>query len=309
MLGRYIVKRILVLFPMIIVMSMLVFGLSALSAGDAARVLAERIYEHPTQTEIEEVRHEYGLDEPLIKQYGRWLSHAMRGDFGASYRTQKPALEEIKRHFPDTGKLAVTSLFLLLITGLLLGVISAVWENSWLDRIIQIFTFFSVSLPPFWIGLMLLYLFGVKLSLISVMNGSDGFLILPAITMDIGYFGVVIRLVRSSLSDVLKQDYIRACRAKGLSPFCVILKHGMKNAVLPVMTQMSSIIVSLFCGSAIIETIFSIRGIGNLALESVYTKDVPVLQCFILLVTCFVVVLNLTVDILYSVLDARIQLS
>lgn len=307
-LVKYIVKRLLALLPIVLIMSMLVFGLSALSAGDAARVLAEQIYEHPTQTEIEEVRHEKGLDQPIYQQYGRWLKNVLKGDFGNSYRTQKPALNELKKCFPATVKLAITAFVILVIAAIPLGILSAVWENSWLDKLLQGFSFFSVSLPSFWIGLMLLYFFGVKLKVVSVISGTSGVPILAAVTMDIGYFGVLIRLVRTNLSDILKKDYIRACRAKGISPVRIILKHGMKNAVLPVITQMSSICVSLLCGSAVIESIYSIQGIGNLALESVYTKDLPVLQCFILVVTCFVVVMNLAVDILYSVIDARIHL-
>ncbi|MCH1983422.1 ABC transporter permease [Ruminococcus sp. OA3] len=304
---KYVVKRLLILLPIVLVMSILVFGLSTLSSGDAARVLAEQIYGHPTQTEIEQVRHENGLDQPICRQYIRWLGNVLHGDFGISYQTQKSAAEELTKRFPATLKLAVTAFLLLLLAAIPLGIISAVWEHSWIDKLLQVFSFFSVSMPSFWLGLMLLYLFGVKLKLIPIIGGTD-VPILAAVTLDIGYFGVVIRLMRTNLSDVLKKDYIRACRAKGLSGFKIVMKHGLKNAILPVITQMSSMCVSLLCGSAVIESIYSIQGIGKLALEAVYTKDLPVLQCFILVITCFVVVLNLLIDILYSAIDARIQL-
>lgn len=306
---KYAGKRLLALIPIMLIMSMLVFGLSALSSGDAARVLAEKIYEHPTRTEIETVRHEQGLDQPVYKQYIRWLGNVLHGDFGESYMTNRPAMEELAKHFPDTLKLAVTSFFLLLIVGIPLGIISAVFEHTWLDRILQGFSFFSVSMPAFWLGLILLYIFGVKAGLISVIGGTEGIPIIPAITLDIGFFGIIIRMVRTNLSDILKMDFIRACKAKGISPVRIVLKHGMKSAVLPVITQMGNMCVLLLCGSAIVESIFSIPGIGNLALEAVYTKDLPVLQCFILVITCFVVVINLLIDILYSAVDVRIKLS
>lgn len=306
---KYIGKRLLALIPILLAVSMLVFGLSVLSSGDAARVLAEQIYEHPTQTEIEQVRHENGLDQPVYRQYIRWFTNVLHGDFGESYSTRKPAMKELMNRFPVTLELAVTALVILLAVSIPLGIISAVWEHSWIDKILQVFSFFSVSLPPFWIGLMLLYFFGVKFQWISVIGGSTGGIpILAAITMDIGYFGILIRLMRTNLSDTLKKDYIRACRAKGLPGFWVVLKHGMKNAILPVITQLSTICVSLLCGSAVIESIFSIKGIGEMALEAVYTKDLPLLQCFILVLACFVVIMNLLVDLIYSMVDARIQL-
>lgn len=296
---KYIGKRLLALIPILLAVSMLVFGLSVLSSGDAARVLAEQIYEHPTQTEIEQVRHENGLDQPVYRQYIRWFTNVLHGDFGESYSTRKPAMKELMSRFPVTLELAVTALVILLAVSIPLGIISAVWEHSWIDKILQVFSFFSVSLPPFWIGLMLLYFFGVKFQWISVIGGSTGGIpILAAITMDIGYFGILIRLMRTNLSDTLKKDYIRACRAKGLPGFWVVLKHGMKNAILPVITQLSTICVSLLCGSAVIESIFSIKGIGEMALEAVYTKDLPLLQCFILVLACFVVIMNLLVDVI-----------
>lgn len=308
-MAKYVWKRLLSLIPMILVMSMIVFGLSSLSSGDAARILAEQKYEHPTQAQIEEARREYGLDQPLYRQYGRWLVNILHGDFGNSYQTRRPALEEIGRRLPTTVTLAVTALVILLLVSIPLGILSASRENSWLDKVIQVFSFFSVSMPEFWVGLMFLYIFGVKLKLISVIGGtSSGIPILAAITLDIGYFGILIRLIRTNLSEVLHKGYIRSAQAKGIPGFWIIIKHGLKNAILPVITRLGSMCVSLLCGSAIIESIYSIQGIGNLSLQAVYTQDLPVLQCFILLLTCFVVVMNLLIDILYSMIDVRIQM-
>lgn len=307
----YIGKRILMVIPVALIMTMLVFGLSQLSSGDPARVIAEKIYEHPTRTEVEQVRHEQGLDRSLYQQYLRWLSHVVQGDFGNSYQTEEPAMDELASRMPATLKLAGLAFVLLLAIAVPLGILSAVFQDSWIDRIIQGISFFSVSMPAFWMGLLLLYWFGVKLQIIPVIGGADngGSSFLAALTLDIGFIGILTRLVRTNLKEILAKGYIRACRAQGISSAKIVLKHGMKNAVLPAVTQIGNMCVMLLSGSAIVESIFSIQGIGNLALESVYTKDLPVLQCFILVVTCLVVLINLAVDLLYSVIDVRIKLN
>ena len=166
-----------------------------------------------------------------------------------------------------------------------------------------------IDVMSFWIGLMLLYIFGVKLKVISVIGGDAGGIpILAAFAMDISFFGIMTRLIRTNMIQVLKQDYIRASRAKGLSSVNVILRHGLKNILIPVLTRLVSIVIGFFCGSAVIESIFSIQGIGNLALKSVISKDTPVLQCFIFILAVGIVVLNFLVDIAYSAIDRRIQL-
>lgn len=217
--------------------------------------------------------------------------------------------EELKRYFPQTFKLAVTSFLLLMIVSIPLGILSAIYENRVLDKVIRILSSLSVSMPSFWIGLMLLYIFGVKLKVISVIGGDAGGIpILAAFAMDISFFGIMTRLIRTNMIQVLKQDYIRASRAKGLSSVNVILRHGLKNILIPVLTRLVSIVIGFFCGSAVIESIFSIQGIGNLALKSVISKDTPVLQCFIFILAVGIVVLNFLVDIAYSAIDRRIQL-
>ena len=256
---------------------------------------------------LEEVRHEEGLDQPVLVQYGKWLDQALHGDFGKSYSTRKPAFEELKRYFPQTFKLAVTSFLLLMIVSVPLGILSAIYENRVLDKVIRILSSLSVSMPSFWIGLMLLYIFGVKLKVISVIGG-DARSILAAFAMDISFFGIMTRLIRTNMIQVLKQDYIRASRAKGLSSVNVILRHGLKNILIPVLTRLVSSVIGFFCRSAVIESIFSIQGIGNLALKSVISKDTPVLQCFIFILAVGIVVLNFLVDIAYSAIDRRIQL-
>ena len=204
-------------------------------------------YEHPSPEQVEEVRHEEGLDQPVLVQYGKWLDQALHGDFGKSYSTRKPAFEELKRYFPQTFKLAVTSFLLLMIVSVPLGILSAIYENRVLDKVIRILSSLSVSMPSFWIGLMLLYIFGVKLKVISVIGGDAGGIpILAAFAMDISFFGIMTRLIRTNMIQVLKQDYIRASRAKGLSSVNVILRHGLKNILIPVLTRLVSIVIGFF---------------------------------------------------------------
>ncbi len=308
-MGKYILKRVLQMIPVLIAVTVLMFILSSFSAGDPARILAEQAYNHPTVEQINQIRHEYGLDRPVAEQYLSWLNNVLHGDFGTSISTNRPALEELARHFPETLKLALTAIVMLFVISIPLGILSAVFEGGLLDRIVETLCFISASLPDFWIGLMLLFLLGVKLKVIPVIGGTTGGLpIVAAFTMSIGHYGILIRLIRTNLRAALKQDYIRACRAKGLSPVKIVLKHGLKNSLIPVMTRSVSMVVGFFAGSAVIENIFSIRGIGFTALEAVVSKDMPVLQCFILVLSFFVVAANLLVDIMYSLIDRRIQL-
>lgn len=308
-MGKVVIKRCIFMIPVVLAVTFIIFMLSFISAGDAARVLAEQKYEHPTVEQIEEVRHEEGLDQPVLVQYGKWLQKALQGDFGKSYNTRRPALEELKKYFPQTLKLAVTSFVLLMAVSVPLGILSAIYENSVLDKLIRLLSSLSVSMPSFWIGMLLLFVFGVKFKVISVIGGDAGGIpILAAIAMDISFFGIMTRLIRTNMIHVLKQDYIRASKAKGLSNIQVILHHGVKNIMIPVLTRLVSIVIGFFCGSAVIENIFSIQGIGNLALKSVVTKDTPVLQCFIFILAIGIVVLNFVIDIVYSAIDRRIQL-
>lgn len=309
-MTKYVLKRLFLMIPVLIAVTVIVFGLSAISAGDPARIIAEKTYEHPTQSEIEKVRHEQGFDRPFVERYLKWLKGALRGDLGDSYASGKPALQELFKRFPETLKIGILAFVLLVLIPIPLGIISAVKQTSILDKLIGVFAFFSVSMPPFWMGLMLLYFFGVKLRVIPIIGGAGpGIALLAALTLDIGYFGMVIRLVRTNLSEVLKQDYIRGLKARGIPGWKIVMKHAMKNILLPVITHLSTITLSLLCGSALIESIFSIPGIGEMAINAVHHHDIPVLQSFILMLSIIVVVTNIVVDIVYAFVDKRIQLA
>lgn len=306
---KYIGKRLILVIPVILGITVITFVLTSFSAGDTARILAEKVYNHPTVDQIEEIRHEEGLDLPLHIQYGRWLKKVIKGDFGNSIDSGEPAIEELLTHFKPTLKLGLIGLVLLVLISVPLGVFSVVFENRLIDKIIKLFSYISVSMPSFWLGLLCLYVFGVKLGIISVIGAdTDGNPIIAAFVLDFGFFGILIRLIRANLIEVMNKDFIRACRAKGLGTTRILFVHGLKNAIIPVITRSSSIILHLVTGSAVIETIFSIKGVGYLALNAISLKDLPVIQCYIIVVSFLVIVINLAIDISYSVLDKRIKL-
>ncbi len=306
---KYIGKRLILVIPVILGITVITFVLTSFSAGDTARILAEKVYNHPTLEQIEEIRHEEGLDLPLHIQYGRWLKKVVKGDFGTSIATGKPAVEELLTHFKPTLRLGLIGLVILILVSIPLGVFSVVFENRLPDKIINLFSYISVSMPSFWLGLLALYIFGVKLGIISVIGAdSDGIPVIAAFVLDFGFFGVMIRLIRANLVEVMNKDFIRACRAKGLGTTRILFVHGLKNALIPVITRSSSIILHVVTGSAVIETIFSIKGVGYLALNAISFKDLPVIQCYIIVVSFLVIVINLAIDISYSVLDKRIKL-
>ena len=306
---KYIGKRLILVIPVILAITVITFVLTSFSAGDTARILAEKVYNHPTLEQIEEIRHEEGLDLPLHIQYGRWLKKVVKGDFGKSIATGQPAVEELIRHFKPTLRLGLIGLVILILVSIPLGVFSVVFENRLPDKIIKLFSYISVSMPSFWLGLLALYVFGVKLGIISVIGAdTDGIPVIAAFVLDFGFFGVMIRLIRANLVEVMNKDFIRACRAKGLGTTRILFVHGLKNALIPVITRSSSIILHVVTGSAVIETIFSIKGVGYLALNAISLKDLPVIQCYIIVVSFLVIVINLAIDISYSVLDKRIKL-
>lgn len=306
----YILRRIFLVIPIALIISMLIFILTSMAPGDPARIRAEQTFNHPSTAQIELVREQMHLNDPLYTQYFRWLSNVLKGDFGTSYVNGKPVLSELMTRLPATLQLGITAVLVLICLAFPLGILSAVYQNSMLDTLIQILSFFSVSMPSFWIGLMFLYIFGVKFHVISVIGmNQDKLPLLPAIAMAFGYTGILTRLIRTNMILVLNQSFIKAIRARGIPAPRILLRHGMKNIMVPVLTRLSGMIIALLSGSAIIETIFSIQGIGNFSLTAVMNKDIPVMQCYFVIMTTVIVLANLLVDIAYTILDKRIRYS
>lgn len=306
---KYILKRIFYMICVLLGVTILTFSLLHLVPGDPAEMIAiERYGEEVTADVIEHVRIELGLDKPLHIQYLRWLGNVLQGDLGYSSRTDRPVFDEIKMRFPATLELAIAGMFVSLIISIPIGIISAIKQYSAIDNASMFIALIGVSMPNFWLGLLLILFFSVHLGALPVFGrGGIEHLILPAITLGTGMAAITARLMRSSMLEVLTQDYIRTARAKGLSEKIVIGKHALKNALIPVITIIGLQFAALLDGVVIIEVIFAWPGIGRLLVDSVFARDIPVIQAGVLFSAILITTANLLVDISYAYLDPKIR--
>jgi peptide/nickel transport system permease protein len=277
--------------------------------GDPARLMLP-----PTasETDVANFRHQYGLDRPLYVQFGAYLGHVVRGDFGVSLqRTGYPAMAAVADNYPATLKLAVSALVLTVLIAFPLGIVAAFKPYSLADNVVMFIALFGQSMPNFWLGIMLILLFAVQLHLLPSEGYGDGgdlsHLILPAITLAVQGIGLLTRLVRSQLLDVLSDDYIRTARAKGLSEAGVFLGHALKNAAIPLVTILGLNVGGLLGGAIITETVFGWPGVGQLAIAAINAHDFPVVQADVFVIATSFVLVNLGVDLLYGWLDPRIR--
>ena len=310
-MGRYIVNRILQSIVNLIFITVLVF-LLARSIGDPADVF---IPDELPQEAVDAFRKKLGLDQPLYTQYWLFIKDLARGDLGTSVRGHRPVTEMLVERLPATFSLAAVAMIIAMTMGIPLGVLSAVYRDTFIDRIAKLVAFLGQSTPAFWLGIMLMLFFGVFFfqqglpSLPISGRGGPSTYVLPAFTM--GWFVVagLVRLTRSSMLDVLDADYVTMARAKGLSERVVIWKHALRNAMIPVLTYSGLILGGFMNGSVVVEQVFAWPGIGRMALSSVSGRDYPVIQGVVLLIGFFYIVVNLLVDILYVFVDPRIKYS
>ena len=306
MLG-YLAWRSLHSLLLLWLVTVVVFGLLHLTPGDPASIM---LGEQATPEQIRDLRHALGLDEPLVTQYAWFLGHAVRGDFGASIRAQRPALEVVLERLPATLLLTAGAFTFALCVGLPIGVISAVKRLSLWDHGSMALALMGQSMPVFWLGLMLIVVFSVHLRWLPVSGaGGPEHLVLPAVTLGTFLIGLIIRLTRSSMLDVLGQDYVRTARAKGLAERAVIVRHALRNALIPVVTLLGLQLGMLLGGAVITETVFAWPGVGMVTVTAIYQHDYPVVQCAVFISAVLVVSINWAVDVLYHVLDPRIRAS
>lgn len=306
---KYILKRLLLVFVVVLGVTVVTFSAMQSAPGDPAEMIAVARYgEDLTQEEIEWVRVTEGLDAPVYIQYLGWLGHILRLDLGKSLITYEDVLEEILTRFPATLVLTISSLILSLLIALPMGIISAVRKNTIVDNACMTGALLGVSMPNFWLGLLLIWLFAVSLGLLpSFGYGSIKHLILPTITLGTSMAAITTRLTRSSMLDVLNQDYIVTAKAKGLDEKTILLRHALKNAMLPVITFVGLQLGFLLGGAVIVETIFAWPGIGKLLVDSIYARDFALIQGCVLFIAVIFALANLAVDILYAYLDPRIR--
>ena len=306
---RFIIKRLLQIIPMLLIVTVFAFILSNLSSGDVAEIAIRKEGGIVTEQTVAAMREELGLNKPIPMQYLDWLGRAIRFDFGTSFISKKPVIEEVLSRFPNTLYLALIATAMAMAIAIPIAMLSAKWKGSVLDHGLRVLTTGAATLPDFWMGLMLLYAFGVSMGIVPVIAGSSiGNIFLPTFTLSISYAAIYTRMLRSNLIEVMQSHYIKAARAKGLGQWGAMVKHGLKNAVLPCVTLVATNFGSMLSGAYAVEMIFSWNGIGKYAIESVKAKDFPVIQCYLIAVALSYILVNLSVDVLYAYIDPKIKL-
>ena len=305
-MAQFLLQRLTISLLVAITVSIIGFSLLRLS-GDLAAELAG---EDATQEEIAQVAKAYGLDRPFHIQYLDWVGKALQGDLGRSLFTNEPVLELITTRLPVTVQLATYSLILALLVALPLGVLAAMKQNTWIDRLALSIAVFGQAIPSFWFALLMILFFGVILRWLPI-SGTDTWrhFIMPTITLSTFAMPQFMRLTRTGMLDVLESDFIRTARAKGLSPIIVLWKHALRNAVLPVVSLAAVAFGFLLGGSFIVESIFAVNGVGFLALESIIRQDFPVVQSIVVFISFVYIVLTLLSDLINAQLDPRIRLN
>ncbi|MBD7909267.1 nickel ABC transporter permease [Sporosarcina gallistercoris] len=303
----FIAKRLVQIIPVILGVTLVVFLIMQMVPGDPAAILAG---EGASQETIEQYREDLGLNRPIAEQYMSYVGNVFQGDLGNSLKNKQPVLDEILLRLPITMELAFYSILITIVLGLAAGIISAVKPYSIRDVSVMVVALLGISLPSFWLGLLLMYLFSVKLQWLPV-AGWDGPLniILPALTLGVGGAAIVARMTRSSMLDVIGQDYIRTARAKGLKEHFVIYKHALRNALIPVITVVGLQFGSLLGGTVLVESVFAINGLGRMIVDAIRTRDLPMVQGGVLVASLVFVFVNLLVDVLYRAVNKRIDLN
>lgn len=303
-MGKYVLKRILTIIPMMLVLSFLVFWVMSLT-GDPASTLAGS---EASAEDIELLRESMGLNDPLIVRYFRYLSGVLHGDFGQGLYGND-VLDEFLVRIPYTIQLACASMFITVIIAIPLGIIAAVRQNKLTDTVLSSIAICGISIPGFWLGLMLIIVFAVQLRWLPTSGATDGFksIILPAFCAGISNASLVMRMTRSSMIDNLNADFLRTARAKGVSERMVILKHALKNALIPIITIVGSQFSILMGGTVVVESVFAWPGVGSYLITSIRSNDYNMVTGFVLLTTVFIAGVLLVVDILYAFVDPRIK--
>jgi ABC-type dipeptide/oligopeptide/nickel transport system permease component len=302
----FLARRLIQLIPVLFGVSVVVFLMIHLIPGDPAVLIAGR---DATEQDIENVRRALGLDQPLPAQYLSFVGRALVGDFGVSFRSGRAVIDEIGFRYWNTMLLGLSALVFGTILGVITGIITAVYRNGWVDGTVLTASLLGISMPQFFLGILLMLLFSVYLGWLPLTGmGSWQHLILPTLTLGIPNAAIISRITRSSLIEVLNQDYVRTARAKGLSERVVINRHAFRNALIPVVTVAGLQMGYLLGGAVVTETVFAWPGIGRLIVQSIASRDFPVVQAAVLLLAVTFVLINLFTDLLYRLLDPRIKL-
>ncbi|CAO3357405.1 glutathione ABC transporter permease GsiC [Azospirillum sp. A26] len=304
---KYLVGRLAGILPVLLVISVFVFGFVHLLPGDPARLVAGT---DATQQDVELVRQDLGLDQPLWVQYGRFLGNAVQGEFGRSMKSKRPVSQEIGERFMPTFYLTVVAMVWATLAGLLIGVASATKRGRWQDHVGMVVAVSGIAFPSFWLGLLMIDLFSVKLGWLPTSGyGTWQHYVMPSLTLGLGVAAVMARFTRSAFIEIAREDYVRTARAKGVPARLVVWKHTLRNALIPIITMVGLQFGFLLGGSIVVETVFSWPGLGRLLVDSVNYRDYTVIQAEILLFSLEFIIINLLVDVLYAFANPEIRYS
>ncbi|GGF94946.1 nickel ABC transporter permease subunit NikB [Paenibacillus albidus] len=304
----YIGKRMISIIPIVFVATLVTFALIHISPVDPAEAYLTAAHIYPTPEVLEQKRHEFGLDQPLLTQYLNTIKRMAKMDFGTSYLTNKPVWDEVKSRLPATVELALWSMLFSALVSIPLGILAAVYKNSWIDRVSRGISYFGASIPQFWLGYLLIFLFSVKLDWLPVEGrGTWENLVLPTITLSLVLIAVYTRLLRSSMLEQMQETYVQYARTRGLRERSILLKHVLKIAISPLITGMGMNLGKLLTGTIIVEQVFSWPGFGRYFVDAIFNRDIPVIQCYVFLAACLFIVCNLLVDLVQLYMDPRIS--
>lgn len=302
---KYLLKRVLSIIPVLFITSVIVFLIIHLIPGDPAEIVAGP---GVPKDEVENIRRLMGLDKPLITQYFDWLSRALTGDFGISLTSRDPIFPLVMTRFGNTMVLSLLGIVFAVVIGIPMGILSAVKQNSLIDIVVMVLSIIGISMPIFWLGLILVKYFSIEWHLLPA-TGSGGLLnlVLPSVTVGLNSLAIIARMTRASMLEVLRQDYITTAESKGLDKMTIIFRHALKNALIPIVTTIGIQFGYLMGGAVLTETVFVYPGLGRLLVDSIRRMDYPVVQACILLIATMFILVNLLVDLLYAYLNPKIK--
>ena len=310
MTRKQLVSRLLQIVVVLIGISFLTFLLTYLSPGDPVRTMLSATGVMPSEELVQSIREQMGLNDPFFTQYFRWLGNCLHGDFGDSYSFSRPVVELLAARLWPTLKLTIFSMVLMLIISVPLGMCSAVYKDSWIDNLVRGFTFLGISLPNFWVGLLLMLVFCVQVNWLPVICSGGDFksMILPSVTLAIAMSSKYTRQVRTAVLEELSQDYVTGARARGVAEWKVLWLNVFPNSLLPLITMLGLSVGSLLGGTSVVEVIFSYPGLGNLAVSAITSCDYNLIQGYVLWIALIYMAINLVVDISYNFIDPRMRL-
>lgn len=305
---RYLLSKIIQIIVVLLCLSFLSFVFIKLAPGDPVKAMLDIDEVLITEAEIEDIRSEMGFDQPIFVQYGMWLKQAIKLDFGESYLTNRPVLSEIQDRLQASLELMGGGMLVVILISIPLGVCSAVYQSKWIDHLGRIFAFFGASIPSFWLGLLLIYFFSVKLKVLPFIgnNGAES-LILPSLTLGLAMSAVYARLLRAAMLETMNKPYIKALRMKGIREKSLIFKYSLRESMIPVVTMFGMSLGNLLAGAIVVEILFSWPGLGKMVVEAIMNRDYPLIQAYILLSGIFVMSINLIVDLSYYLLDPKLR--